>query len=179
MDKKEVLVAIGRMYMQKTAEYHAEVEKIVEAAGRGMEKDAFVLGSLVGAIRGSGLREADRALLAKKYNISPDANMTARNIGRGIVGEWGGAAGGFAGGAAVGAALSPDDILAQALMVPTFGSLGSLVGAIGGMKTMTDKYSLDAVQKILSENARKKAIKEIETTKAIENLAKTDPAAVV
>lgn len=46
-----------------------------------------LLGGISGAMDAAELTEEERAELRKKYNLSPDANLTLRNAVRGAIGD--------------------------------------------------------------------------------------------
>ena len=113
-------------------------------------KTADMIGALVGASRASNLTDKEKKALRKHYGLSEDANLAIRNVGRGILGSYGGVGlGALAGGGISTLAGAPPGVSALA------GMLGSLAGYGAGVKLMTDKYSKGNVKKILGKNKSK------------------------
>lgn len=59
-------------------------------------KNAFLLGTLFGGVTSSNLSDRQREVLRRHYGLEEDANLTLRNMGRGILGEYAGQLGGLA-----------------------------------------------------------------------------------
>lgn len=103
---------------------------------RAMTKES-ALGAGIGMLRAGELTPEDKQLLCEEYGLPGDANMVARNAGRGYLGGLGGGLVGSALGVGVG------KLLARKNPALGYGAAiaGSLAGAGIGMGLATNKYS--------------------------------------
>ena len=100
-------------------------------------------GGSMGALRANELTDEQRKALTNKYDLHPEANLMARNAGRGVAGGiLGATAGGLAGGVLGG-------IIAGPGAGQLAGQVGGLYGAYRGAQRATDKYSVGSAQKLV------------------------------
>lgn len=120
--------------------------------GEEMVKEASV-GSLLGPAaaagagywRASELSEPDKKTLREEYGLPENANLEARNAGRGVLGGFGGALLGTIGGYALATPLALRGNILTAASLPIIGSWGG--SALGAWKA-TDKYSSERAAKL-------------------------------
>lgn len=142
-----------------------------------MEKVALVGNALIGAFRGAGLSDAQRAALAEHYGMDEDSSFALRNAARSAAGgALGSAAGSFVGGSLGRSAGKAIDLATgvknQGLMSKLLGqapagggnskvkaakAIGKLLGGVGGgvagMWSGGSKYSEGTADKLLQQKA--------------------------
>lgn len=111
--------------------------------GQEVEKVAGLAGGITGLVRASNLSPEQREALIKEYQLSENASLVGRNLGRGVLGNIGGASLGSGVGMALGS-------LGGSRGATLGSGLGALIGAIYGSKKSTDKYSVGRANKILN-----------------------------
>lgn len=159
MDNKEMFEAIGRVYMEKTAEMQREVGEL-------LEKNALLF-SFINQAKPMGLMKAEQAMMRDYYGLKPDTDLRRLAFRRGAIGETiGGTTAGLAG-----YAITPDAIEELPALV---GVLASMNGAQFGSHVATEPFSRRSMNRIISDYKTKQLLSNQavnpETVKSLNNV---------